>query len=269
MARHRPAPLSSKMQKSSFLKALVIVHTGVGTVAAFSSPSSKFLVSSTKLVAANFLTRCRTAASKNTPFRLVFRPPVRMMAQSVVRDEQVTLESLKFDNSFVRDLPADQISEYDKVRGNLPRQVEKAAYSRVLPAKVKAPQLVAHSAECALLIDLPESECSRKLFSEIFAGNELPVGSDPFAACYGGHQFGNWAGQLGDGRAISLGEIINKKGERWELQLKGAGPTPYSRNADGRAVLRSSIREVRCTGRIICELNRMTASTGTHARFAP
>ena len=60
--------------------------------------------------------------------------------------------------------------------------------------------------------------------------------------CYGGHQFGNWAGQLGDGRAISLGEVVHDK-QRWELQLKGAGKTPYSRFADGRAVLRSSVRE--------------------------
>jgi len=69
----------------------------------------------------------------------------------------------------------------------------------------------------------------------------------PYAANYGGHQFGNWAGQLGDGRAITLGETVNGRGERWELQLKGAGPTPYSRTADGRAVLRSSIREFLCS----------------------
>jgi uncharacterized protein YdiU (UPF0061 family) len=69
----------------------------------------------------------------------------------------------------------------------------------------------------------------------------------PYAACYGGHQFGHWAGQLGDGRAITLGEVVNARGERWELQLKGAGPTPYSRTADGRAVLRSSIREFLCS----------------------
>jgi serine/tyrosine/threonine adenylyltransferase len=69
----------------------------------------------------------------------------------------------------------------------------------------------------------------------------------PHAANYGGHQFGHWAGQLGDGRAISLGEAINATGQRWELQLKGAGPTPYSRHADGRAVLRSSIREFLCS----------------------
>src|SRR5690606_18294000 len=70
---------------------------------------------------------------------------------------------------------------------------------------------------------------------------------DPFASNYGGHQFGHWAGQLGDGRAISLGEVRAASGERLELQLKGAGPTPYSRHADGRAVLRSSIREFLCS----------------------
>lgn len=69
----------------------------------------------------------------------------------------------------------------------------------------------------------------------------------PYAQCYGGHQFGMWAGQLGDGRAITLGEILNSKSERWELQLKGAGKTPYSRFADGLAVLRSSIREFLCS----------------------
>lgn len=69
----------------------------------------------------------------------------------------------------------------------------------------------------------------------------------PYAQCYGGHQFGVWAGQLGDGRAITLGEILNSRGERWELQLKGAGKTPYSRFADGLAVLRSSIREFLCS----------------------
>ena len=230
--------------RAPLLKAFVILQSSVVTANAFSFPSSKFVVSSTKLVAANFLSHCKTASSRNTPFKIVFRPHIRMTV-SGTQQQQATLETLTFDNSFVRELPADQISEYDKVKGNMPRQVEKAAFSRVLPTKVSSPKLVAFSSECASLLDLSESECRRALFADIFAGNEVPPGSDPFAACYGGHQFGNWAGQLGDGRAISLGEIINKKGERWELQLKGAGPTPYSRSADGRAVLRSSIREVR------------------------
>ena len=81
-----------------------------------------------------------------------------------------------------------------------------------------------------------------KEFLEVMTGNSIIENSKPFAMCYAGHQFGNWAGQLGDGRAINLGEIKN-----WALQLKGAGPTPYSRTADGLAVLRSSIREYLCS----------------------
>ena len=78
----------------------------------------------------------------------------------------------------------------------------------------------------------------------VFSGNQVPSGAAPLAQLYAGHQFGNWAGQLGDGRAINLGELVNGHGERWALQLKGAGPTPYSRTADGLAVLRSSVRRV-------------------------
>jgi len=81
----------------------------------------------------------------------------------------------------------------------------------------------------------------------VFGGNRLLPGMEPFAMCYGGHQFGNWAGQLGDGRAINLGEVVNRRGEHWTLQLKGAGPTPYSRTADGLAVMRSSVREFLCS----------------------
>lgn len=89
--------------------------------------------------------------------------------------------------------------------------------------------------------------CEADDFIQIFAGNRLTSGMETYATCYGGHQFGNWAGQLGDGRAINLGEVVNRKGERWALQLKGAGPTPYSRTADGLAVLRSSVREFLCS----------------------
>lgn len=151
------------------------------------------------------------------------------------------LKSLIFDNSFVKDLPADPQPE------NYRRQVSEACYSRVLPTKVTAPKLVAYSRETAELLDLNEEACTSSLFTELFAGNSLLPGMDPFAMCYGGHQFGNWAGQLGDGRAINLGEVVNSQKERWVLQLKGAGPTPYSRQADGLAVLRSSIREFLCS----------------------
>src|SRR5690606_37830328 len=78
---------------------------------------------------------------------------------------------------------------------------------------------------------------------DILGGNHVTESMYPYAACYAGHQFGNWAGQLGDGRAITLGEWEAPDGKLWELQLKGAGLTPYSRRADGRAVLRSSVRE--------------------------
>lgn len=152
-----------------------------------------------------------------------------------------TLDSLVFDNSFVKNLPADPQPD------NFRRQVGGACYSRVQPTKVAAPQLVSYSKEAAELLELSEQTCHSLLFRDIFAGNSLLAGMDPFAMCYGGHQFGNWAGQLGDGRAINLGEVINSQKERWVLQLKGAGPTPYSRQADGLAVLRSSVREFLCS----------------------
>jgi uncharacterized protein YdiU (UPF0061 family) len=152
-----------------------------------------------------------------------------------------TLESLTFDNRFTRELPADPETT------NQRRQVMEACYSFVQPVKVAAPQLVAYSRETAALLDLSAETCESGDFLQVFAGNRLPAGMEPYATCYGGHQFGNWAGQLGDGRAINLGEIINQRSERWALQLKGAGPTPYARTADGLAVLRSSVREFLCS----------------------
>ncbi len=149
--------------------------------------------------------------------------------------------NLKFDNRFIGALPADPVTE------NYRRQVGQACYSRVLPARIARPQLVAYAREVAELLDFTSTACETQAFAEVFSGNRLIEGMDPYATCYGGHQFGNWAGQLGDGRAINLGEIVNQRGERWALQIKGAGPTPYSRNADGLAVLRSSLREFLCS----------------------
>jgi uncharacterized protein YdiU (UPF0061 family) len=91
----------------------------------------------------------------------------------------------------------------------------------------------------------PESPVASAV--EVLAGNRVLPCMQPYAARYGGHQFGHWAGQLGDGRAITLGELVSPNGDRYELQLKGAGKTPYSRTADGRAVLRSSVREFLCS----------------------
>ena len=154
---------------------------------------------------------------------------------------KLTLDNFTFTNRFTRDLPADPLD------ANQPRQVTGACYSRVVPQQTAAPTLVAYSQEVADLLDLSAEEINGNQFTQVFSGNQLLDGMDSFAYCYGGHQFGNWAGQLGDGRAINLGEIVNQRGEHWMLQLKGAGPTPYSRSGDGFAVLRSSIREFLCS----------------------
>ena len=148
---------------------------------------------------------------------------------------------LRFDNSFTHALPADPESK------NFRRQVAGSCFSRVLPAKVAQPALVAHAREVAELLNISDEVCRSQIFAQVFAGNVVLDGMDPYAACYGGHQFGAWAGQLGDGRAINLCELVSGSDERWTLQLKGAGPTPYSRGADGLAVLRSSLREFLCS----------------------
>ena len=153
----------------------------------------------------------------------------------------MTLPALHFDNRFIRELPA------DPERGSRVRQVAGAVYSHVDPTFVASPRTIAYSADMAAKLGFSAMDMGSSTFAEVFGGNSLMDGMQPWASTYGGHQFGAWAGQLGDGRAISLGEVVNAAGERWELQLKGAGPTPYSRGADGRAVLRSSIREFLCS----------------------
>ena len=148
---------------------------------------------------------------------------------------------LTLDNRFVAELPGDPLTD----RGT--RQVRGACWSQTDPTPVSAPSVVAVSKEMAKAIGITPRQTQTQRFAKVFGGNELLEGMQPYSVCYGGHQFGNWAGQLGDGRAIALGETVNKSGQRWELQLKGAGPTPYSRMGDGRAVLRSSIREFLCS----------------------
>ena len=150
------------------------------------------------------------------------------------------MQSLVFDNAFTRALPADSQS------GSERRQVRGALFSRVEPTTVAAPYLIHSSAQVAQLLGLSEADRGSEDFLQVFAGNRLLPGMDAHATCYGGHQFGNWAGQLGDGRAINLGEVKTATGHLM-LQLKGAGETPYSRTADGLAVLRSSLREYVCS----------------------
>ncbi|MCB9738514.1 MAG: YdiU family protein [Deltaproteobacteria bacterium] len=149
---------------------------------------------------------------------------------------------LQFDNRALRELPVDPEPR------NFRRFVRGACLSRVAPTPVGAPSVAAWVPEVAAMLGLPErlDTATEAAAAAVFSGNATLPGSEPFAWRYGGHQFGSWADQLGDGRAISLGEV-HGPGGRFEVQLKGAGPTPYSRGGDGRAVLRSSLRELLCS----------------------
>lgn len=137
------------------------------------------------------------------------------------------LSDMKFDNSFAR-LPA-------------------GFHSRVRPTPLEGVHLISVSPDAAALLDLPpESLCNDAAVAWLGGSAPLP-GTEPVAMCYAGHQFGHFVPQLGDGRAMVLGEVLTGQGSRWELQLKGAGLTPYSRDGDGRAVLRSTVREFLCS----------------------
>ena len=139
-----------------------------------------------------------------------------------------TLEELNFHNTYAR-LP-------------------ESFYSRVTPTPFsKPPYLVSFNAAAAALIDLDPKEAARPEFADYFSGGRALPGSEPIALLYAGHQFGQYVPRLGDGRAILLGEVVNEAGGKWDLHLKGAGQTPYSRDGDGRAVLRSTIREYLCS----------------------
>lgn len=143
------------------------------------------------------------------------------------------LSMKKIENEFVENFPGDET-------GNLSaRQTPGLLFSKTIPTPVENPKLLAWNKSLAaeLQIQKPNAEDI-----DILAGNKITDSMKAYASCYGGHQFGQWAGQLGDGRAITLGEWKTDH-KKWEIQLKGAGPTPYSRGADGRAVLRSSLRE--------------------------
>ena len=182
-----------------------------------------------------------------------------------------TLEQLTFNNTYTR-LPD-------------------IFYNRVNTAPLTNQHLISFNPSAAGLIDLDITESTRADFVDIISGKKSLPGYGPFAMCYAGHQFGHYVPRLGDGRAILLGQVVTEKGDKWDLQLKGAGQTLYSRNADGRAVLRSTIREYLCgeamhglgipTSRALCiigsdtEVYRETIETGalllriapSHVRF--
>jgi uncharacterized protein YdiU (UPF0061 family) len=148
--------------------------------------------------------------------------------------------NLTINNRFSTKLPA------DPDESNETRQVKNACFSYVKPKIASNPSLVHASKEAATLIGLNQEDLESEEFTNIFSGKTILPDTKPYAMSYAGHQFGNWAGQLGDGRAIVLTEI-DVNNTNYALQLKGAGMTPYSRRADGLAVLRSSIREHLCS----------------------
>lgn len=149
------------------------------------------------------------------------------------------MKNLKIKNRFTAELPADPDPT------NEIRQVKNTLFSYVNPTKPANPELIHASEEVAELVGISKEEIKTQEFVNVFSGKEILPETRPFAMCYAGHQFGNWAGQLGDGRAINLIEVENNN-QFYTLQLKGAGKTPYSRTADGLAVLRSSVREYLC-----------------------
>lgn len=128
---------------------------------------------------------------------------------------------------------------FDNSYAKLPPQM----YTAQLPTPVDAPHLIAANVDLAIILGIDPAELTTPAAAQVFAGNHIPDGAAPLAQVYAGHQFGNWNPQLGDGRAVLLGEVIGTDGLRRDIQLKGSGPTPYSRSGDGRAWLGPVMRE--------------------------
>ncbi|WP_296377968.1 YdiU family protein [Winogradskyella sp.] len=148
--------------------------------------------------------------------------------------------NLKIKSNFTEELPGDPI------KTNTRRQVNEACFSYVTPKKTTNPKLIHVATDFSKDLGFTNEDLKSKDFINIVTGNKVLEKTNPYAMCYGGHQFGRWAGQLGDGRAINLFDV-NHNNKQWTIQLKGAGETPYSRSGDGLAVLRSSIREYLCS----------------------
>jgi len=151
------------------------------------------------------------------------------------------MRALTFDNAALRELPVDP-NPARQVRASVPGVCFSLVHDTT---PLQAPRLVAASRPALALVGL-EAATDEDLAT--FLSGNTKLGSGPcYAHCYAGYQFGFFSGQLGDGAACSLGEVLNEAGARWEVQLKGAGLTPYSRQGDGRKVLRSSLREFLCS----------------------
>jgi uncharacterized protein YdiU (UPF0061 family) len=176
----------------------------------------------------------------------------------------VRIEQLRFDNRALESLPVDitlrhgvsaePIGSRDESKESMlctyaRHRIPRACYSLARATPVSRPQLAAASPYALALLELAPAEAERPEFVNWFSGNDTIRGARPAAHNYAGHQFGHFAGQLGDGACLYLGEVVvgqavaGQPQQRWELNLKGAGKTPYSRTADGRKTLRSSVRE--------------------------
>jgi uncharacterized protein YdiU (UPF0061 family) len=152
------------------------------------------------------------------------------------------LTQIEWANTQIKNLPIEENPT------NRPHKVIGYNYSYVTPEKRLNPRIVALSEPCLEMLEIdPKTVEKDPESAEYLCGNKLLAGSKPIAHNYCGYQFGSWAEQLGDGRAITIGDLYNSKGELYELQFKGSGQTPYSRFADGKAVLRSSVREFLCS----------------------
>ncbi|XP_074549640.1 protein nucleotidyltransferase YdiU-like [Halichoeres trimaculatus] len=169
-------------------------------------------------------------------FRSRWKPSVSNLTQDL---DQFRVSCRKLMESF----------PLDEVDGNFVRTVKNCVFSRSSPTPLRGPLRLAAVSQNAIegVLELDLALTRSEDFLSYVSGRRLLPGSVPLAHRYGGHQFGLWAGQLGDGRAHSLGRFTNRRGEEWELQLKGSGKTPYSRSGDGRAVIRSSVREFLCS----------------------
>ncbi|KNC97810.1 uncharacterized protein SPPG_06805 [Spizellomyces punctatus DAOM BR117] len=174
------------------------------------------------------------------------------------------VEDLLVSDTFTRELPADPLTpldgpaltqssgdgtDQDGTHPSLrtPRPVRNAFFSFLRPVPCPDAILIAHSPPACQILDLDSEEVHRPQFTSYLTGTTLLPRAKPWAKNYGGHQFGIYAGQLGDGRCISLCEVVNAKKERWDIQIKGSGITPYSRFGDGCAVFRSCLREFLCS----------------------
>src|SRR5580698_10884891 len=150
---------------------------------------------------------------------------------------------MSLNNASEEPLAAERTSHSIAVFSNSYARLPEHFFSRLSPTPVAKPRLIKFNESLAEELGVDTRGLGPDELAAIFAGNVLPLGAEPIAMAYAGHQFGNFVPQLGDGRAILLGEVVDRNGERRDIQLKGAGRTPFSRGGDGHAALGPVLRE--------------------------